>query len=93
MASVSKPDRKEMKNLIKYLLHALAVEIDMFFSDEDIGFLADKDSHFQIFRMGVHWMDKHGIRITQATDHMSDRIERCHYEYFKEPMSEPPFKL
>ena len=93
MAPVSELNRREMKKLIKYLLHALAVEIDLFFEDEDIGMLANEDSLFQIFRLGVHWMDKNGQRITQATDHMSDRIERCHDEYFKNPMSEPPFKL
>ena len=93
MTPVSKLNRREMKKLIRYLLHALAIEIDMFFEDEDIGMLANHDSLFQIFRLAVYWMDRNGLRITQATDHMSDRIERLHYEYFTQPMDEPPFKL
>ena len=82
-----------MKNLIKHLLHALAIEIDLFFSDEDIGIFANLDSTFRIFRTGVEWMVHRRLTITSTTEFVYLRILRCHEEAFDTPLEPTEIKL
>jgi hypothetical protein len=93
MTAISKLNRDQMKNLIRHLLHALATEIDMFFSDDDIGILANEDSLFRIFRTGVDWMDRNGQRVTDSTGFVYDRIMRCHAEHFTTPFEPTDIRL
>jgi hypothetical protein len=93
MTANSKLSRNQMKNLIRHLLHALATEIDLFFSDDDIGILANEDSLFRIFRTGVDWMDRNGQKITDSTAFVYDRIMRCHSEHFTTPFEPTDIRL
>lgn len=46
-----------------------------------------------VVRLAANWMNKNGLWVTKATKHMSERIERCHDEYFRNPLSDPPLTL
>ena len=82
-----------MKNLIKHLLHALAIEIDLFFADRDIGILANEDSMFRVFRTGVEWMIHRGLAVSSTTEFVYLRILRCHDEAFASPLDPTGIKL
>lgn len=91
--TVSKTVYNKQTNLIKLLLHALSLEIDLIYDDVDIGDFANEDQSFRIFRTGVAWMEEQEGEMTDATRHMNERITRCHAECFTTPLDPPGIEL
>ena len=89
----SKSKSAEMKNLIAKLMHELAIQIDLFYEDQEIGILANEDSTFRVFRRGLQWMDDNEMPLSRTTKHVRTRIDKCHAEYFAEPMDDPDVAL
>lgn len=89
----SKSKSAEMRNLIAKLMHELAIQIDLFYEDEQIGILANEDSTFRVFRRGLQWMDENKMPWSRAIRHTCNRIHGCHAEYFAEPMDDPDVTL
>ena len=90
---VSKSNPDEMKNLIAKLMHELAIQIDLFYEDQEIGILANADSTFRVFRRGLQWMDDNRMPWSKTIRHVCNRIHGCHAEYFAEPMDDPDIAL
>lgn len=80
---------KLYRALSKRLLRELALQIDMFYEDEDIGFLAEEDPTFRMFRKGVRMFQEDGKRLPASTLEVAARIERCHAEYFETALTLP----
>jgi hypothetical protein len=77
--------------VIRMLAHGLAGELDYFYTDDDVGILANEDIGFRIFRRAVMWLREQGEEPSDLVGHMWNRIERCHAEWFDTPLDPPEF--
>ena len=75
--------------MLNTVLHEFAILIDLFFEDEEIGGLAEKDSTFVAFQRARQELEERNIRVSSTVQHVQRRIERARGVAFQRQLPAP----